>query len=63
MQIVEAQTKKDIKDFALFPKRLYQDSPYWVPPLWGEEMSAYDGETNVMLKGNDHALLLAKDSN
>ncbi len=62
MQIVEATSRKDIKSFALFPKRLYKDNPYWVPPLWYEEMSAYDGQTNVMLRGNDHALLLAKDS-
>ncbi len=62
MQIIEATSRKDIKNFALFPKKLYKDNPYWVPPLWHEEMSAYDGHTNVMLRGNDHALLLAKNS-
>ncbi len=60
MQVIEATEKRDIKDFVFFPKRLYRKNQFWVPPLWREEKHAYKGETNVMLQGNDYALLLAK---
>ena len=33
MQIVEVKTKKDLKAFVRFPRRLYRDCPCYVPPL------------------------------
>ncbi|NQT60772.1 MAG: hypothetical protein HQ557_17510 [Bacteroidetes bacterium] len=50
-----------MKAFVNFPRTLYRDDPYWVPPMWGEERHAYDGKTNVMLRDNDYLLLLVYD--
>ena len=31
--IKEVRTNKDLMDFVKFPKKLYKDNPYFVPPL------------------------------
>lgn len=36
--IKEVRTKKDMRAFVRFPLRLYKSSPYFVPPLYGDEM-------------------------
>jgi len=45
-----------MKAFVNFPRGLYRNNPYWVPPMWGEERHAYDGKTNVMLRDNNYLL-------
>ena len=50
-----------MKAFVNFPRTLYRNNPYWVPPMWGKERHAYDGKSNVMLKDNDYTLLLVYD--
>ena len=37
VEIVEVRTKKQQKEFIEYPLRLYKDSPYFVPPLYGDE--------------------------
>lgn len=33
LQIIEVKTKKELKAFVRFPRKLYRDCPYYVPPL------------------------------
>ena len=35
--IKEVKTPRDIKEFIEFPRRLYKNCPYFVPPLYGDE--------------------------
>jgi len=58
MNIVPVTNRKTMKAFVNFPRGLYRNNPYWVPPMWGEERHAYDGKTNVMLRDNNYLLLL-----
>ena len=44
--IVEATTKKLLKDFIKFPFSLYKNHPYWVPPLLQDEYDTFDKNTN-----------------
>lgn len=37
--IKEVKTKKEKKDFVNFPIKLYKDNPYFIPPLYGDEMA------------------------
>jgi hypothetical protein len=44
--IKEVVTKKDLKDFVLFPHGLYKDSPYWVPTMIFDDMETLSKEKN-----------------
>ncbi|UZQ86821.1 hypothetical protein ODU73_001311 [Thermoclostridium stercorarium] len=39
VEIVEVKTRKQLKDFIMFPFKLYKDNPYWVPPLIMDEFN------------------------
>lgn len=41
---------RQVKDFVLFPFRLYRDDPYWVPPLIGDRMDHFDPQKNPFFK-------------
>ena len=41
IQIKEVRTKKDIKEFIEFPLRLYKNNPYFVPPLYCDELALF----------------------
>ena len=43
--ITEVKSKKEIKEFIEFPLRLYKGSPYFVPPLYGDEKDLFKKET------------------
>ena len=58
MNIVKVTNRRMMKDFVNFPRILYKNDPYWVPPMWNEEKKAYNGKTNVMLQNNEYILLL-----
>ena len=58
MNIVQVRNRKKMKAFVNFPRILYRNDPYWVPPMWSEERKAYSGKTNVMLHNNEYVLLL-----
>jgi GNAT superfamily N-acetyltransferase len=44
--IKEAKTKKEITEFVKFPFKLFQDNPYWIPPLISEEVESFDKQKN-----------------
>lgn len=42
IEIKEALTKKQQREFLEFPNRLYKDNPCYVPPLWLDEKKIFD---------------------
>jgi hypothetical protein len=46
LEIKEVKTKTDLKKFIKFPHKLYSKSPYWVPPLFFDEMSTLNKDKN-----------------
>lgn len=55
----EASSRADLKQFVKFPFTLYEDSPYWVPPIIREEMSSFDKSRNPAFKDADAWFFLA----
>jgi hypothetical protein len=49
VEIREVSSKKDIKSFIDFPLNLYKNNPYFVPPLYADEMAMFT-EKNVYHK-------------
>ena len=41
ISIIEVKTRAQKKDFVQFPLRLYKNSPYFVPPLYGDELALF----------------------
>ena len=46
IEIREAISPADKKEFVLFPFSLYKNSPYWVPPIVKEEVNSFNPELN-----------------
>lgn len=59
VEIVEVRTKKQQKEFIEYPLRLYKDSPYFVPPLYGDEKKIFS-DKNTYAKTCDSVFFLAK---
>ncbi len=49
LEIIAVTTKKQRKEFVEYPLRLYKDNPWFVPPLYGDEMKIFT-EKNVYHK-------------
>lgn len=58
LEIIEVQTKKDRKRFVEYPLKLYKGNPYFVPPLYGDEMKIFT-DKNIYSKTCDSAFFLA----
>ncbi|MCM1130733.1 MAG: hypothetical protein NC310_09225 [Roseburia sp.] len=41
LEIVEVKTRKQRKDFVNFPLKLYKKNPFFVPPLYADEMNLF----------------------
>lgn len=41
VEIRQVLTKKERKEFVEFPLKLYKNNPYFVPPLYGDEMNIF----------------------
>lgn len=59
MKIIEVRTRKQRKEFVEYPLRLYKDNPYFVPPLYGDEMALFT-KKNIYKKTCDSAFFLAQ---
>lgn len=46
IKTIEVKNKKQLKTFINFPNQLYKDHPYWVPPLYFDEMNTLDWDKN-----------------
>lgn len=61
IRITEVKDRKDLKDFVLFPFRLYRSSRFWVPPLIEGEMKTFDPQHNPTLAFCRTQLITARD--
>lgn len=63
IEIREAITKKELKDFVLFSFDLYKGNPYWIPPIIAEELETFDQNKNPAFKTAEvHFYLAYKDN-
>jgi GNAT superfamily N-acetyltransferase len=61
MEIVEARSKAQIREFGLLPYSMYRGVRCWVPPLRGDQLRLFRAETNPLLQHCNHALFLLRD--
>ena len=59
LEIIEVQTKKQRKEFVEYPLRLYKGNPYFVPPLYGDEMAMFTSK-NIYSKTCKSVFYLAQ---
>ena len=59
LHIVEVKTKKQRKEFVEYPLRLYKGNPYFVPPLYGDEMKMFT-DKNIYTKTCKSVFYLAQ---
>lgn len=63
ISIVEATSKADLKKFVKFPFALYENSPYWVPPIINDELASFDKDKNPVFKDAEARFFLAYKDN
>lgn len=61
IEIREVKTKKDIREFLNFPLKLYKDNPYFVPPLYGDELQMFKKDYHYYTTCETVFLLASKD--
>ena len=59
IKVVEAISINEIKSFVMFPFTLYQDNPYWTPPIIQEEIDTLDKSKNPVFKNAQSNYFLA----
>ncbi|MFD1061897.1 GTP cyclohydrolase [Winogradskyella litorisediminis] len=59
IEIKEAISKKELKQFVKFPFKLYKDSKYWVPPIISEELKTFDKSENPVFNDAEARFFLA----
>ncbi len=59
LTILPVLTKKQRKEFVEYPLRLYKDNPYFVPPLYGDELKIFTPK-NVYYSTCDSCFFLAE---
>lgn len=59
IQIIPVTTKKQRKEFVEYPLRMYKGDPYFVPPLYGDEMKIFT-DKNIYSKTCRSAFWLAE---
>ena len=50
INVVEIINRKDLKSFVNFPFKLYNQNPYWTPPIVEEEIDVLDQSKNPVFK-------------
>lgn len=57
--VKEVTSKKELKSFIQFSFKLFQDNPYWIPPLITEELETFDPKKNPALEHADAKYFMA----
>jgi GNAT superfamily N-acetyltransferase len=57
--VKEISSKKEMKQFVLFPFNLYKDNKYWVPPIIKDEIASFDKRQNPNFEQADAHFFLA----
>lgn len=60
VEIQEAVTKKEIKQFIKFPWAVYKDYPHWVPPLMFDMKNRFNRKKDPFFEFGEAAFFLAK---
>ena len=55
----EVKNDDELKEFVMFPHKLYKDSKYWVAPIIKEELEVLNKEINPVFKNADAHYFLA----
>jgi len=63
IEVIKVESKKNVKDFVMFPFELYKDCEYWVPPIINEEIDAMDKSKNPVFKNAEAEFYLAYKDN
>lgn len=58
IEIIEVRSKKERRQFVEFPLRLYKKNPYFVPPLYSDEMAVFT-DKNAYSDTSDSEFFLA----
>ena len=61
IKIITVKNSKQVKNFVMFPFKLYKDCEYWVPPIIKEEIEAMDTSKNPVFKNAEAEFYLAYD--
>ncbi len=59
IDVQEAKTPKQLRQFVTFPFNLYRECPHWVPPIIKEELESMDEDRNPVFKNADAHYFLA----
>ena len=59
IEVLPVHTKKELKEFVMFPFKLYKNHPYWVPPMITEEMETLDQKRNPVFQNASAQYFLA----
>lgn len=60
IEIREAITDQDLKEFVKFPFKLYTKSPYWVPPIIKDELKSFNPSNDIFKTVEVHFYLAYK---
>ena len=57
--IKPVETLEERKEFLRFPWKVYQDDPYWVPPIFSERVHFTDPDSNPFFEHSEAQLFMA----
>jgi GNAT superfamily N-acetyltransferase len=63
IQLKEIHSKKEIKQFVLFPFSLYKNNKYWVPPIISDEVANFDKTKNPVFENANARFFIALKNN
>lgn len=63
IQLKEIHSKKEMKQFVLFPFSLYKDNPYWIPPIIKDEIASFDSSKNPVFENAKARFFIALRNN
>ena len=47
IEIKEAKSAKEMKQFVDLPFDVYKNSPYWVPPIKKDDLASFDPKNDI----------------
>ncbi len=63
IELKKITTRKEMKDFVVFPFSLYKNNKYWVPPIINDEIDNFDPTKNPVFENAEaHFYLAFKDN-
>ncbi|MBQ9818896.1 MAG: N-acetyltransferase, partial [Bacteroidales bacterium] len=63
ISVKEVRTRKELRQFAAFPNRLYRDNPYYVPQIVSMDMDTFNPKKNRAFEVCEGTYWLALDGN